>query len=97
MEEEGAPYGIVRTMLEAVKDPYFAERGMIVDVSDPLDGSLKVVGSPFHFSRNEVGPAGPPPLAGQHSKEVLGSLGYSAEEIATLLATQAIGHQGTPS
>lgn len=97
MDEQGAPYGVVRSMPEAVKDPYFTERGMIVNVSDPLDGTLRVVGPPFHFTRTEVGPVGPPPLAGQHSKEVLQSLGYSNNEITFLLDSQVIGHQSTPS
>ena len=93
MDEHGAPYGVVRTMPEAVKDPYFTERGMIASVSDPLKGSIQVIGSPFHFSRTEVGPAGPPPLAGQHSREVLESLGYSDDEITSFIAAHVIGHQ----
>lgn len=95
MDEHEAPYGIVRTMPEAVKDPYFKERGMIAQVPDPLNGSLKVVNSPFHFSGAEVKPSGPPPLAGQHSKEVLESLGYSDGEITSLLASRVVGHQST--
>lgn len=93
MDEHGAPYGVVRTMPETVKDPYFTERGMIANVSDPLNGSIKVVGSPFHFSGTEVGPTGPPPLAGQHSTEVLAWLSYSDDEIKSLLASHVIGHQ----
>jgi len=97
MDEAGAPYGVVRTMPETVSDPYFIERGMIVNVPDPLDGSLKVVGSPFHFSKTGIGPAEAPPLAGEHSKEVLESLGYSGDEITSLVASRVIGHQSTPA
>ena len=93
MEEQGAPYGIVRSMPEAVKDPYFKERGMIASIPDPLEGTIQVVGSPLHLSRAEVGPAGAPPLAGQHSREVLEDLGCSDDEITSLLASRAIGQQ----
>lgn len=93
MDEHGAPYGVVRSMPETVKDPYFTERGMIASVSDPLEGTIQVVGSPFHLSRAEVRPAGAPPLAGQHSKEVLEALGYTDDEITALLAAHVVGHQ----
>lgn len=79
-----APYGVVRTMEEALDHPYFAERGMITEVPDPLRRTIRVIGSPMRMSSADVGPAGGAPLAGQHTGEVLATLGFSAEEIGEL-------------
>ncbi|WP_237706535.1 CaiB/BaiF CoA transferase family protein [Kribbella flavida] len=46
--------------------------------------SLRVLGSSVHVDGRPVGPAGRPPALGEHVDEVLGGLGYSAEEIAEL-------------
>lgn len=43
LEEAGAPYGVSRSMPDAVKHPHFRERGMIVETNDPLDGNLRAV------------------------------------------------------
>ncbi len=80
-----APYGIVRTMEEALDHPYFAERGMIAEVPDPLHGSVRVINSPLRFSSAEAGAREGAPLAGQHTAAVLTEIGYSAERISELL------------
>ncbi len=41
------------------------------------------------LSRTPGAPAGPGPALGEHTHEVLGSLGYSAEEIEALLESGA--------
>lgn len=84
LESADVPYGVVRSIHEAVEHPYFAERGMFVDVPDPLDGTLKAVASPLRFSSASTAPAGPSPIAGEHTREVLSELGYSPEEIDRL-------------
>jgi CoA:oxalate CoA-transferase len=86
MRAAGAPYGIVRTMPDAVNLPYFAARGMIAEVPDPIDGSLRAISSPIHLSNADTGPTAGPPLAGEHSREVLADLGRSAEQIDALFA-----------
>lgn len=87
MDREGAPYGIVKTMHEAVEHPYFAERGMIAEVADPIDGTVRAVDSPLFLSNAASTVAGPAPLVGQHTTEVLREAGFAAEEIDALLAS----------
>ncbi|MDP6107604.1 MAG: CoA transferase [Candidatus Brocadiia bacterium] len=96
MEEAGAPYGIVRSMREAVSDPYFAERGMVVRLDDPLDGKLTVIGSPLHFSDAVTGPAAAAPLAGEHSRQVLRDLGCDDAEVRSLLESRSVVQQDPP-
>ncbi len=94
MEETGAPYGIVQSMHEAIRGPYFEERGMLAEVPDPLDGSIRVVGSPLHFSQATSGPqARGAPLAGQHTRAILRSIGYTDEDVGALLASRAVAQQ----
>jgi len=97
MEATGAPFGVVRSMHEALQDPYWHQRGMVREVSDPVNGTARVIGSPLHFSRAASGPgrAGAP-IAGQHSTQILAELGYQPAHIAFLLASGAVVQQ-TPS
>ncbi len=87
MDREGAPYGIVKTMHEAVAHPYFEERGMIAEVSDPLDGTIRAVDSPLFLSDAVSTAAGPAPLAGEHTTEVLREAGYDDAAIESLIAS----------
>ncbi|MEE8337928.1 MAG: CoA transferase [Dehalococcoidia bacterium] len=97
MDAAGAPFGIVRSMQDAVELPYFAERGMIAELPDPIDGTLRAISSPIHLSEAATTPTGPAPLAGEQTRSVLGEeLGYSAERIDALLADGAVAEQVAP-
>lgn len=97
LDAAGAPYGVVRTMHEAISHPYFLERGMLSTVPDPLDGSTRVVSSPLFFSAAECRPAGASPLAGEHTESVLRELGYDAAAVAELMRLGAAQGAGSPS
>jgi CoA:oxalate CoA-transferase len=71
----GVPAGKVRGVLEALAD------ARMVSVEHPTIGTLPLVRSP-------VGPQAepaPPPLLGQHTREVLAGLGYEGEQLEALL------------
>ena len=96
LERSGAPYGVLRSMPDAVNHPYFAERGMIVEMPDPLDGSVRAVNTPVVFSDAGRGPTSGPPLAGEHTRDVLAKLGRSDAEIDALIASGAAAEQSIP-
>jgi len=97
LESTGAPYGLAMTMHEAAAHPYFAERGMVVEVTDPLDGRVRAVDSSLFFSEAESTAAGPAPLAGQHTRAILEEHGYAADAVTALLAAGAAQEQLPPA
>lgn len=84
LNEAGAAFGVVRSIHDALAHPYFAERGMVAQVPDPIDGAMRTLSSPLFFSDAEASPSGAAPLAGAHTDEVLAELGYRPEEVAEL-------------
>jgi len=92
LEAAGAAYGVVRSMPEAVRDPHFEERGMIVEVDDPIDGRYRGVSSAMFFSDSKSEPSSGAPLAGQHSREILEQLEFEPSEITRLLGGAVTQH-----
>jgi formyl-CoA transferase len=77
------PCSPVLSMKEIENDPSLRASGTIVEVDHKVRGKYLTVGSPIKFSELTVEITGSP-LLGEHSDEVLASLGYSAEQIAHL-------------
>jgi crotonobetainyl-CoA:carnitine CoA-transferase CaiB-like acyl-CoA transferase len=70
---------------EVARDPQIRHNNMIVSVDHPKLGAMNVTGVPIHFHGTPCQVSQPPPLHGQHSREILAELGYSPEEVAKLL------------
>ncbi len=75
----------VLTMEETPTHPHIVERGTFTEVA----GVVQPAPSP-RFSRTPSSIGRPPPHIGQHTDEVLGELGLSADRIAELRAGTAI-------
>jgi crotonobetainyl-CoA:carnitine CoA-transferase CaiB-like acyl-CoA transferase len=86
---------------EALDSELVRAREMVVQLDQPgATSPVSLLGVPVKLSRTPGAPAGPGPALGEHTSEVLASLGYSDEEIATLLesgaaAGPARGSQGS--
>jgi formyl-CoA transferase len=77
------PCAPVLSMREIVRDPALRASEMIVEVPHKERGPYLTVGSPIKFSAFAPKITGSP-LLGEHTEEVLTSLGYSADQIARL-------------
>ena len=80
----------INNVAEAFEDPQLKSRGMVRTLNHPELGELTVIGTPFHFSESPCDLRLPPPAHGQHTDEILGSLGYSTAELANLRSKRAI-------
>ncbi|HYV57488.1 MAG TPA: CaiB/BaiF CoA-transferase family protein [Candidatus Nitrosopolaris sp.] len=75
-------FGPVAKLSEMVADPQVRHREMIVDLPD----GRRTLGNPIKLSATPPTLRAPAPDLGQHTESVLGSLGYSASDIAGLRA-----------
>jgi CoA:oxalate CoA-transferase len=76
---------------EAVSnDPQALENEYILTVDHPLNGPTKVVGFPWKFSETPASAAPAAPELGQHTEEILLSLGYGWDEIVAMREAKAI-------
>ncbi len=66
----GVPGGALRSTTEVLGDPDLRERGVFVDVDDPVRGTVTIPGYPVKMSRSPA-VVSAPPLPGAHTAEVL--------------------------
>jgi crotonobetainyl-CoA:carnitine CoA-transferase CaiB-like acyl-CoA transferase len=75
---------------EALDSELVRAREMVISLDQPgAETPVRLLGVPVKLSRTPGGPKGPGPALGQHTTEVLFSLGYSEEEIRTLVESGA--------
>jgi crotonobetainyl-CoA:carnitine CoA-transferase CaiB-like acyl-CoA transferase len=91
LEPIGVPCGPINRLDEVYADPQVQHRGMKIEVSHPLAGSVPLVANPIKYSRTPISYGMPPPLLGQHTDEVLSELlGKSREDIEALRAKRIV-------
>jgi CoA:oxalate CoA-transferase len=86
----GVPSSPYRMVKDVLADPQLAHRGALAEVHDKA-GSFQVVNPPFRLSAAPVQVAGFAADLGEHTRAVLESAGYSADEIDRMQATGIIG------
>ncbi len=85
LEAGKVPCGPINNLAEVFADPQVRARGMVGTWSHPLQPRLPLTSSPIKLSATPVRTDLPPPLLGQHTREVLQSvLGYSEAHVAAL-------------
>ena len=89
-EAAGVPVGPINKIGEVLADPQVKAREMVVEVEHSRVGRTKAIGLPIKFSETPGGVTRGAPTLGQHTDEVLASLGYGAQEIAQLRRDGAV-------
>jgi crotonobetainyl-CoA:carnitine CoA-transferase CaiB-like acyl-CoA transferase len=89
-EALGIPVGPVNRIGDMLADPQVAAREMVVEVEHSRAGRMKTLGSPIKFSQTPTSVERGAPLLGEHTREVLASLGYSTPEIEKLEGEGAV-------
>lgn len=90
LQNNDVPCAPLNTLDEVFNDPQVREYGFPVDVEHPRLGKMKLVGSGIELSRTPPGIRTPPPALGEHTIEVLESLGYTNEAIENLKEMKVI-------
>jgi crotonobetainyl-CoA:carnitine CoA-transferase CaiB-like acyl-CoA transferase len=76
---------------EVVEHPQMAARGAFPEIEHQGRGHVRVTALPFHIDGGPVAPAGPAPYrVGQHTRQVLTDLGYTAERIQALQSLRVV-------
>lgn len=85
------PCAPVRSVEEVAFDPDVTDREMLKDSEYPERGPIKVLGTPLKLSDlDDRRPVHPPPVLGEHTEEVLSSLGIVGAELQQLRDEGAI-------
>ncbi len=86
--EAGIPCAPVRQLEEVAADPELFARRTLIESEYPTRGKVKVAGTPIKLSEasEETKPLTRPPELGEHTAEVLASIGIGAAEVARLRA-----------
>ena len=79
-EAAGVPAGPINTVPMVFEDAQVKHRGMLIEVAHPVAGHVPQVASPMRFREAAISYDRPPPLLGEHTREVLAEIGWAAAE-----------------
>jgi len=89
LEAAGVPSGPINDIAQTFEHPQVRHRKMKVDLPHPQSGTVPSVANPIKFSSTPITYGSAPPLLGQHTQDILSTLGgLSDDEI------KALGEQG---
>ena len=88
--EEGATFGPVNDVEAFMEDPQVAHRQTVRVMEDERFGPVRYLAPPWGFSRTPASIDRHAPRLGEHTAEILGELGVSAEAIEALKERGAI-------
>ena len=71
LQPAGIPTGAINTIDQVVAHPQVAARGVLVESSHPVAGTIKMVGPPVRMSETPGSVRAPAPLLGEHTEQIL--------------------------
>lgn len=88
--DKDVPAAPINTLDEVFADPQVKTYGFPIEVEHPKMGKMKLVGNAVDMSRTPPAIDSPPPTLGEHTDDILSSLGYDAAALALLRAKGVI-------
>ena len=86
LDAAGVPSAKVQGIDDVLADPQIRARGMVIEQDHPVLGRIRMPNLPFRFSGYEPPVPAVAPAIGEHNRSIAASLGYSGEEIASMIA-----------
>ncbi len=90
IEAGGVPCGPINELSDVFADPQVLDRNMLLEIAHPTLGTIKQAGIPIKFSRTAGEIRIPPPLLGEHTRELLTEMGYTEDQLKDLADSEAI-------
>jgi CoA:oxalate CoA-transferase len=90
LEAGNVPAGPINSISSVLNDPQVLAREMLLELTHPVAGKIKVPGTPIKLSATPAAVKSPAPVLGQHNNEILAALGSSAAEGEQLRQNQVI-------
>jgi crotonobetainyl-CoA:carnitine CoA-transferase CaiB-like acyl-CoA transferase len=90
LDAADVPASPVNNLQDALAHPQVQHRDMLQTVDHPVAGDLHLLRNPIKLSETPIGEASAPPLVGQHTAEILQSLGFDEAKISALRRARAI-------
>mgnify|MGYP003338562731 CR=1 FL=1 len=78
------PHTAFAKLTEIAEQPHLKAVGMFPEIEHPTEGTIRQARPPARFSESPASIHRLPPGLGQHTREVLTSIGYSDAEIEAL-------------
>ncbi len=86
----GVPCGPILNYAQVFSDPHVRSREMVQEIDHPRGGRIKQLGPAVKLSRTPARLRRPAPTLGQHTAEVLATLGYDRPAIQRLAETGVV-------
>jgi crotonobetainyl-CoA:carnitine CoA-transferase CaiB-like acyl-CoA transferase len=90
LEEAGVPAGPINTVAQALEEPHVVSRGMVFSMEHGMGVSVPQIANPIKFSRTGIEYFRPPPMLGEHTLEILESIGLTERHLEELRASGVI-------
>jgi crotonobetainyl-CoA:carnitine CoA-transferase CaiB-like acyl-CoA transferase len=84
LEKAGVPCGPVNDFAQVFADEHVRSRGMEIKVDHPFEHALSLIRNPLTFSGTPVTEYKAPPKLGEHTREVLATIGYDDAKLEAL-------------
>ncbi|HEY2427612.1 MAG TPA: CaiB/BaiF CoA-transferase family protein [Acidimicrobiales bacterium] len=91
LKAEGVAVGGALSFDDVLADPQVAHNGAVVERRHPTAGAVREAAHPIRFAGTPTGLGPIAPLHGEHTDEVLASLGYDPDAIARMRQDGVVG------
>ncbi len=81
------PAAPIQTVGEALSDPQTLSRALVVEMEHPTLKTVRSIANPVRLENQPVVYRFPPPLLGEHNRQILGELGFPDAELEHALQT----------